>query len=127
MSDLRFAPEDRPNVFPANYRGDLVAALHTYLSDPGNIRDAYVAEPVLATVGRQQRYTSCVRFNARDTGGRYTARVVLGVFSSGRFDQFLEVSQSTDPTRREALSTLIKEHCDAAEYKRFPELEAMKR
>jgi hypothetical protein len=127
MSALRLAPEDRPNVYPASYRGDLVAALHTYLNDPANIHDAFVAEPVLASVGRQRRYTACVRFNARDRDGRYAARVMLGVFSSGRFDQFFEVSESTDPANRETLSTLIKERCDTADYKRFPELETMKR
>jgi hypothetical protein len=127
MSALRLAPEDRPNVYPASYRADLVAALHTYLSDPANIRDAFVAEPLLASVGRQRRYTACVRFNARDSDGRYAGRVLLGVFSSGRFDQFFEVSASTDPASRETLSTLLKERCDTADYKRFPELEAMKR
>jgi hypothetical protein len=127
MSALRLAPEDRPNVYPANYRSDLVAALHSYLSDPSNIRDAFVAEPVLAAVGKQRRYLSCVRFNARDGDGRYGARVLLGVFSSGRFDQFFEVAASTDPASREALATVLKERCDAADYKRFPELEAMKR
>jgi hypothetical protein len=49
------------------------------------------------------------------------------VFSEGRFDQFIEASASTDPASQESLSALMKERCEGAEYKRFPELEAMKR
>jgi hypothetical protein len=120
--------EERINVYPGNYRADLVAAMHTYVSDPASIRDAWVAEPTISQIGRQRRYAACVRFNARNGDGRHAdSRVVLAVFSEGRFDQFIEAAASTDPASQESLSVLVKERCDAADYKRFPELEAMKR
>jgi len=127
MSQLRLAPEDRPNVFPTNYRTEMVAGMRSYLTDPTNIRDASVSEPVLAEVGRQRRYSACVRFSARDAQGRYTERRVLGIFSSGRFDQFFELSDSTDTAVREAMTKIMTERCGAVEYRRFPELEVIKR
>lgn len=127
MSQVRLAPEDRPNVFPSSYRTELVAGLRSYLSDPTSIRDAALSEPVLGEVGRQRRYSACLRFSARDAQGRYAERRMLGIFSSGRFDQFFEVSGSSDPAAQEVLTKILAERCDAAEYKRFPELETLKR
>jgi hypothetical protein len=115
------------NVYPTTYRADLVAAMRTYVSDPASVRDAWVAEPALVQVGQKRRYAACVRFSARNSDGRYTSRSALAVFSEGRFDQFIEPSASTDPASQESLAALMKERCEAAEYKRFPELEAMKR
>jgi hypothetical protein len=122
------AREERINVYPGNYRADLVAGLRAYVNDPTNIRDAWIAEPALAQIGPRRRYVACVRFNARNSDGRYAGgREALAVFSEGRFDQFIEASATTDPASQESLSAFVKGRCDAAEYKRFPELEAMKR
>jgi hypothetical protein len=127
LREERLEREERLNVYPASYRADVVAALHSYVSDPTGIRDAWIVEPAIAQIGRQRRYAACVRFSTRNSDGRYVARNVLAVFSSGRFDQFVEASASTDPASQESLSTLMKGLCETAEYKRFPELEAMKR
>jgi hypothetical protein len=125
----RLEREERLNVSPGNYRADLVAALHTYLSNPANIRDAYVAEPAITQIGPQKRYAACVRFNARKGDGSYAgSRDVLAVFASGRFDQFIEPPvPGGEPVSEGSTPALVKQLCDAAEYKRFPELEAMKR
>jgi len=123
---LREEREARINVYPDNYRTDLLAALHTYASDPTNIRDAYVSEPALKPIGAQNRYAACVRFNARNSDGRYTgSKDVLAVFVAGRFDQF--VDPSTGPANPSSQANAIKELCSQAGYKRFPELEAMSR
>jgi hypothetical protein len=127
QQEVRLAREERINVYPAGYRADVVAAMRAYLSDPAQIRDAWVAEPALVQVGQRRRYAACVRFSARGGGGGYAGRTALAVFTEGRFDQFIDASASTDPSSQAALSALIKERCDAVEYKRFPELEAMKR
>ncbi len=119
----RQAREERINVYPPSHRADLVAALHTYLNNPASIRDAWVTEPALSKIGERRRYTACVRFNAPGGDGRYAARVLLAVFSEGRFDQFIEVTATTETASVESLSALVKGRCDAAEYKRFPELE----
>ena len=120
--------EARINVYPDNYRTDLLAALHTYASDPTNIRDAYVSEPALKPIGTQNRYAACVRFNARNSDGRYTgSKDVLAIFVAGRFDQFIDgASTQLGPANQASQVTFVKELCDQAEYKRFPELEAMK-
>ena len=80
------------NVRPDHYRADLPAALRTYVSDPTNIRDAYVSEPEVKPIGPQKRYVSCLRFNAKNGEGRYVGdRELLAVFVSGRFDQLVEL------------------------------------
>jgi len=121
--------EARINVYPDNYRTDLLAALHTYVSDPTNIRDAYVSEPAIKPIGTQSRYAACVRFNARNGDGRYLgSRDVLAVFVAGRFDQFFDPSAGpANPSSQANQATFVKELCGQAEYRRFSELEAMKR
>ena len=123
---LREERETRINVYPDSYRTDLVAALHTYVSDPTHIRDAYVSDPAIRPIGTQNRYAACVRFNARNSDGRYIgSKDALAVFVAGRFDQF--VDPSTGPTDPSSQANPVKELCSQAEYKRFPELEAMTR
>jgi hypothetical protein len=116
------------NIYPDHYRTDILAALHTYVSDPTGIRDAYVSDPTVRPIGRQNRYAACVRFNARNSDGRYVGtRDVLAVFAAGRFDQFIDESTPFGPANEANATTFVKEPCSAAEYKRFPELEAMTR
>jgi hypothetical protein len=123
---LREERETRINVYPDNYRTDLLAALHTYVSDPAHIRDAYVSDPAIRPIGAQNRYATCVRFNARNSDGRYTgSKDVLAVFVAGRFDQF--VDSSLGPAGQSSQASPVKELCSQAEYKRFPEAEAMVR
>jgi hypothetical protein len=60
-----------------------------------------------------ERYTVCVRYNAKDVDGRYAGiKQGMVVYTRGRFDRF--VPQPHGP-------------CDEAEYKPFPELEALGR
>lgn len=124
--ELREEREARINVYPDNYRADILAGLRSYLSDPTHIRDAYVSEPSLKPIGRQNRYAACVRFNARNSEGRYVgSRDVLAVFAGGRFDQFID--ESTQLGNQANPTTIVKELCGAVEYKQFTELEAMTR
>ena len=139
--ELREEREARNNVPPDNYRADILAGLHSYLSDPTHIRDAYISDPSLRRIGRLDRYAACVRFNARNSDGRYVgSRDVLAVFVAGRFDQFIDDPTQLGPTTQGEPTTIVKELfgqtnqgdpttivkelCGAAEYKRFPELEA---
>jgi hypothetical protein len=138
--ELREEREARINVYPDNYRADILAGLHSYLRDPTHIRNAYLSEPSLQQVGRQNRYAACVRFDARNSDGRYAgSRDVLAVFAGGRFDQFIDESTQLGSNQTSILkdlfgsgnepnpTTILKELCGAAEYKRFAELEAMTR
>jgi hypothetical protein len=120
--------EERLNVYPANHRADLLAAMHAYVSNPVNIRDAWVADPAITQIGPRKRYAACVRFNARNGDGSYAgSKDILAVFASGRFDQFIEPPAPSEQASEGSAPALVKQICDAAEYKRFPELEAMKR
>jgi hypothetical protein len=118
-SGAREAHEARINVYPDSYKADLAGAVHAYVADPTNIRDAYVSEPALRTIGQQNRYLACLRFNAKNSDGRYAGnKDLVALFVSGRFDQFLEQPPS--------LVAEAREGCKQAEYHRFPELEALK-
>ncbi len=122
--------ESRVNVFPDNYRADILAALHTYVADPTNIRGAIVANPASEPIGPQSRYTVCVRFNAKNSDGRYTGRRdLLAIFTAGRFDQFAEQGGQPPPTPMgmQPQPGPARDLCAQADYKRFPELESLKR
>jgi hypothetical protein len=108
-----------PNALPVNYRADVLAYLKTYLNDPTGVREAFIAEPVLRTVGDAtvsgitQRYLVCIRFNAKNSQGRYEgSRDRVVAFLSGRLDTM----------------TLARgNQCKDATWLPFPELEQLKR
>ncbi len=101
------------NAFPANYKADILAAMHAYFNDPTGIRDASIAAPALKTVGETTRYVVCVHFNAKQNGTSYAgARDFAAVFVGGRFDRFVETP---------------REQCAGASYGPFPELERLPR
>ena len=102
-----------PNVAPVNYKSEILAYLRTYLNNPVGVREAYITEPSLITVGGTQRYVSCLRFNAKNSVGKYEGskdRVVA--FLSGRFD---------------TLALARGEQCKDANWQPFPELEKLRR
>jgi hypothetical protein len=101
------------NTAPVNARADVAAFLRTYLNDPSRIRDATISEPVLKQVGPVRRYIVCLRYNARDLGGKYTgAKERLAVFVSGKLDQLVEQPRDL---------------CSGIEQKPFQELERLTR
>lgn len=114
-AELR-AQWEAQNVFPQNYKADLLAFLRTYLNDPGQIRDAGVAQPVLIDVGPGKRYVVCVRYNARDNNGRYAGtKVGAASYVSGKLDRFAD----TGPR--------VNAMCKDAAFAPFPELTKLTR
>jgi hypothetical protein len=104
------------NTFPANYKADIIAAMHAYLNDPTGIRDTGLSEPVLKPVERTMRYVACLRFNGKRNATEYAGvKQVAAVFLAGRFDHFVEQSRES------------RELCDNATYAPFPELEKLPR
>lgn len=104
---------DAAQPFPAHYRAELLAFLRTYLNDPTNVREASISEPVQRHVGGTRRYYLCVRYNARDSAGRYTGPADrAALYLDGRFDRLIEKSQ---------------DFCPASAYAPFPELERLTR
>src|SRR5262249_52375611 len=76
---------DEINVYPTNYKSDILAAMHTYLNNPTGIRDAVISEPTLKStgvveqpdnlplLGRQtiNRYVACLRFTPKKNASEY--------------------------------------------------------
>jgi hypothetical protein len=109
--------EARASIFPDNYRADLIAFMRTYLNDPSNVRDAYIAGPTMMQVGPRHQYVVCVRYNAKNSEGRYAGSTDgMALFDGGRFDHMID-----------QFNARVINQCADADYKRFPELEALKR
>ena len=130
---------DPINVPPANYKPDILGAMHAYLNDPTGIRDAGIAEPALKSVGNATRYVVCLRFNAKKHGKEkeYAGpKEIAAVFVAGRFDRF-ETSRepphgsSHEPSPEASLQAPWHEPprdpCAGATYAPFPELEKLSR
>jgi hypothetical protein len=100
------------NVFPDNYRAEILAYQRSYLNDPTGIRSAAITQPALRKIGSIERYTSCVRFNAKAAGGAYSGvRDYLAIFAAGKLEQM----------------PVTREDCKDAAYEPFPELERLTR
>ena len=100
-----------PNLFPTAFKQEILDTLSRTLADPTNIRNAFISDPVLTAVDKEQRYTSCVRYTARDSARQYgpsTDRIAY--FYGGHLNQ---------------LVVATKEQCGNAAYKPFPELEKL--
>jgi hypothetical protein len=109
--------EARGAVVPENYKAEIIAFMRTYLNDPANVRDAFITEPAIKQVGGRSQYAVCVRYNAKNTDGKYAgSRDSLAVFERGRFDRMID--QFPKGTAHP---------CAGAEYTHFPELEALRR
>jgi hypothetical protein len=101
-------------AYPANYKSEILAAMHAYLNDPTGIRDAAISEPMLKSIGSGTRYVVCLRFNAKpDNGANGGDKQIGAQFLAGRFDDFLDATASRQP-------------CVGAAYAPFPELEQLK-
>ena len=104
-------PEPEPNIFPTNYKQEILDTLTRVLDDPTNVRDAFITEPALRTVNKEQRYTVCVRYNAAtQTANTSAARTASPISIGGHLNQLVEAT---------------KEQCGKAAYKPFPELEKL--
>ena len=47
-----------PNIFPTKYKQEVLDTLSRTLDYPANVRDAFITDPTLAPVGKDQRYIS---------------------------------------------------------------------
>jgi hypothetical protein len=102
-------PPTNPNLFPTNYRKEVLDTMKESLTVNTNVRDAYISEPVLTQVDQDQRYTVCVRSNSRDINGEYTGdKDRIAYFYGGHLNQLVLAKPG---------------QCANAAYKPFPELE----
>ena len=112
-SDFSFSkppPPAAPNIFPSDYKNEILQTLSVKLTDPTNVRDAGISDPVLLQVSEQeQRYAVCVRFNARDINRQYTGdQERIAYFYGGHLNQLVLATNG---------------QCKSAVYKPWPELE----
>ena len=104
-------PEPDPNIFPSASRKEILDTLTATLGDPTNVRDASISDPVLGPVAKDQRYTACVRFNARDSEHHYMgSETRIAYFYGGHLNQLVKAAA---------------DQCTTAAYKPFPELEKL--
>jgi len=107
---------DAENIYPQGYRQDLLAFMRTYLNDPRHVRSAAVSPPQLKYIGPGDRYVACVRFNARNTDGKYQGQKEgAATYVSGKLDRFFDIPKD------------VRELCKDAAYAPFPELERLAR
>jgi hypothetical protein len=113
------ATENEINIYPTNYKSDILGAMHAYLSNPTGIRDAAISDPALKTVANTTRYTACLKFNAKKDGSNdYAgARTIAAVFQVGRFDRFVDGTNAKE--------TNAKDLCTGVTYTPFPELQKL--
>ena len=107
---------DAENVYPQDYKRDLLAFLRTYLNDPGHVRAAQVSQPQRRTLGPGERYIVCVRYRTRKDDGKYgPPRDGAASYVSGKLDRFFDA-----PTELASL-------CKDVVLEPFPELEKLSR
>ena len=114
-SELR-ARWDAQNVYPQGYRQDLLAFLRSYINDPTQIRDASVSQPQLRYIGPGDRYVACVRYNSRNSDGKYQgSKDGAAVYVAGKLDRFFDTPRD------------VRELCKEVAFAPFPELERLTR
>ena len=102
-------PEENPNDFPADYKSEILTTMTTMLDDPTNVRNAYISDPMLRAVVKDERYTVCVRSDSRNISRQYSgSKDRIAIFYAGHLNQLIDAT---------------KEQCGNAAYKPFPELE----
>jgi hypothetical protein len=107
---------DAENVYPQGYRQDLLAFLRTYLNDPSQIRSAAISQPQLKFIGPGDRYVACVRYNARNSDGKYLgSKDGAAVYVAGKLDRFFDMPKD------------VRELCKEVTFAPFPELEKLTR
>jgi len=115
QEDLKVMWEQQ-NVFPQNYKSDLLAFMRTYLNDPSHVRGAQVSQPFRKKMGLGDRYITCVRFNARNTDGRYLGeKEGAVVYVGGKLNRYVDEAHE------------VKDLCTDVALGAFPELEKLTR
>jgi len=104
-------PEVNPNLFPTDYKNEILFVMPKLLRDPAHVRDAGITDPVLRQAGKEQRYVVCVRANSRGLDGSYPGvKERVAYFYGGYLNQLVDAAP---------------EQCAGLAYKPFPELEKL--
>src|SRR3974377_1651166 len=86
-------PEQQdPNLYPANYKADLVAYVRTNQPEMLKARESYVSAPTLKQFDLQSRYFVCLRIDGPD--GR---KEKFAVFFPGAINQLCDARGEQSP------------------------------
>lgn len=99
-----------PTLFPTQYKTAIVEFMRTWTENPGRVKDATIAQPVLRPVGNSQLYVTCVRYKPWGTNQFLEERTITVLFLTGRVSQVLP----EDP-----------QICRGLSYQRYVELDQM--
>lgn len=127
QADLR-AQWNEQNIYPANYRAEIVAFVHSYLNNPGGIRGAAITKPQIKRVPGDpgDRYVVCIRYNARKSDGGYAGMTdTAATFRAGKFERFIDPMRGD--LQRQVAARAVQDVCKDAAYEPFPELQKLKR
>lgn len=94
-----------PNLYPSNYRVQLVRLLLTMLTDRADYTNAFISQPVLKQVTDSQHYVVCVQFTNHSP-----PKAKVAIFLAGVVTQFVDATP---------------ELCGDAAYQPFPELASL--
>jgi hypothetical protein len=88
---INVPPEDKavdPNVYPVNYKTDLLSYLNLHQSEMENAREASISTPALAQLGGStSRYFVCLRLDGQ---GSRTEKLVT--FFAGQINQYVDAT-----------------------------------
>jgi len=86
-----------PNVFPAQYKAEIIATLRPLFAknDTSSVTGAEISPPVLTPVDKDQRYSLCIHYTAHGGGGYTGASTRRAYFYAGHLNQLVPVSDDT--------------------------------
>ena len=104
-----------PNLFPSDYKAQVLGLMQSRLADPTGVRGAFISDPMLKPVEgtTDARYVVCVRYDAKNGSGRYLgSKDRVAFFLAGKLNQFVDD---------------IANNCVGANYMPFPEAQALRK
>lgn len=110
-------PADKPpkvesNLYPKDYQAEIIATLKKDVfekNDTVRVSNAFVSDPALRQVGKEQHYTACVRYTAHGTEYNLSANATrIAYFYGGHLNQLVPAG---------------KDECANAAYKPFLKLD----
>src|SRR5262249_61996155 len=79
-----------------------------------HVRGAGISQPQLKHIGAGDRYVACVRYDARNTDGKYLgSKDGAAIYVGGKLDRFFDTPSG------------VRELCKEVAYVPFPELERL--
>jgi len=112
-------PADKPpkiesNVYPTDYKKEIIETLKAGVftkNQTARVSDAFLSDPALQPVGKEQHYVSCVRYTSHGTTYQIAATATrIAYFYGGHINQLIPADNG---------------ECAKAAFRPFPELNAV--